>query len=345
MSIYRRVWFIGFALVSLVVLAACGGNGGDGGDGDGSGVAFQLPVPGEYSLAATGTIEIDIVREEVNAAPLALGAPETGEFSGGLTIQLGEDGKFTISNEDGVLLVVEEVKDGPITLRQNEDKPSTGTISEDGVEIELNVLAELGDGVTTTHEQPFLLEGDGDPLADEGATVAPPADAEPVRFMPVEGYRDLNMAIIEMFIIPSFREQEEFQESLKVDFSDPVDDATDCGTGAAVDDPAVEISGVNVTRVGEDLEVEVATVQSPTKSFEESYSMAIILLLFGYEGLAEFHAGLQQQGQTDSKGNVIPGTEGSVTRLSCAWTAKLSSFALSMGRTPKLTRTTTPSGC
>ena len=98
-----------------------------------------------------------------------------------------------------------------------------------------------------------------------------------------------------------------------LEFSDPPNDATDCATGAAVDDPAVEISGVNVTRVGEDIEVEVVTVQSPTISFEEAYSMAIILLWFGYEGLAEFHAGLQQQGQTDSKGNVIPGTEGSVT--------------------------------
>jgi len=98
-----------------------------------------------------------------------------------------------------------------------------------------------------------------------------------------------------------------------LEFSDPKDDATDCATGAAVDDPAVEISGVNVRKVGDDIEVEVATVQSPTKSFEEAYSMAIILLLFGYEGLAEFHAGLGKQGQTDSNGNVIPGTEDSVT--------------------------------
>ena len=97
-----------------------------------------------------------------------------------------------------------------------------------------------------------------------------------------------------------------------LEFSDPLDDATDCATGAAVDDPAVEISGVNVKKVGETIVVEVVPVQSPTISFEEAYSIAVILLLFGWEGLAEIHAGEQRQGQTDSSGNVISGTEDNV---------------------------------
>ena len=47
-------------------------------------------------------------------------------------------------------------------------------------------------------------------------------------------------------------------------------------------------------------------------SFED-YSNAIILFLFGCEGLAEFHAGLMEQGRLDSNGQVIPGTEDAVT--------------------------------
>ncbi len=66
MSIFRRVSFLGFALVSLVVLAACGGDG-DGGDG-----AFELPPPGEYSFEVTGTMEIEFFEEEVSAAPVAI---------------------------------------------------------------------------------------------------------------------------------------------------------------------------------------------------------------------------------------------------------------------------------
>ena len=54
-------------------------------------------------------------------------------------------------------------------------------------------------------------------------------------------------------------------------------------------------------------------VQSPRLSFRQVYSMAVILLWFGYEGLVEFHAGERRQGQTDSSGNVIPGTEDDVT--------------------------------
>ena len=94
--------------------------------------------------------------------------------------------------------------------------------------------------------------------------------------------------------------------------SDAKDDATDCNTGAAVDDPAVDISGVNVSKVGETIVVEVVPVQSPETSLED-FSFAIIVLLFGFEGLAEIHAGLLREGLIDSDGSIIPGSEGQVT--------------------------------
>ncbi len=328
MSIFRRASFLGFALVALAVLAACGGNGGDG---DGSEETFELPAPGEYSFEVTGTMEVQFLEEAVSTGPVTLQETETVDYEGSLRISLGENGSFTILDKDGLILKVEEVPEGPITLTQNEDKPSTGTISEDGVEIELNVLAELRAGVTTTHEQPIILEGPDNPFSDEGATLTPPPDAEPVKFdFDVESATGVGVFISFVTFALAEATAQEIEEIFGetddqgqdgadedpmsvLEFSDPKDDATDCATGETVDDPAVEISGVNLTKVGDDIEVEVATVQSPTLSFEEAYSMAVILLWFGYEGLAEFHAEERRQGQTDSSGNVIPGTEGSVT--------------------------------
>ena len=126
MSITRRVIFFGLALVPLLLLAACGG------DDDDSGEAFQLLPPGEYSLEVTGTMEIEIVPEEVSAAPRALGQPETSDVSGNLTIQLGENGLFTIK-AGGANLVAGNLQGGPVTLYQSEVKPSTGTVSNDGI--------------------------------------------------------------------------------------------------------------------------------------------------------------------------------------------------------------------
>ena len=97
-----------------------------------------------------------------------------------------------------------------------------------------------------------------------------------------------------------------------IELSDPKGDATDCATGAAVDDPAVDISGVNVSKVGETIMVEVVPVQSPETSLED-FSFAIIVLLFGFEGLAEIHAGLLREGFIDSGGSIIAGSEGQVT--------------------------------
>ena len=64
MSIFRRVSFLGLALASLVVLAACGGDG----DGGGGGEAFERPAPGEYVFDVEATIEFTLTEPAVSAA-------------------------------------------------------------------------------------------------------------------------------------------------------------------------------------------------------------------------------------------------------------------------------------
>ena len=172
LSITRRGIFLGLALVPLVLLAACGD------DDDDSGEAFQLPPAGEYSFEVTGTMEIEIVPEEVSAAPRALGQPETSDVSGNLTIQLGEDGGFTISAKDGATLFAVTPQGDSITFTQNEAIPSTGTISGDGVEVELNLEAELPTGETTTSEEPIRLEGEGNPKASARFLAIDPASVK-----------------------------------------------------------------------------------------------------------------------------------------------------------------------
>jgi len=324
-SLFRRVWYLGFALVSLVVLAACDGNGGDG---DGRGETFELPSPGEYSFEVTGTIEVQFLEEAVSAGPVTLQETETGEVSGRLTIQLGEDGKFTIKDKDGVDLVVGNLEGGPITFTQNEDKPSTGTISSDGMEIELNVLAELRDGVTTTHEQPFLLEGDGDPFSDEGATLSTQPDAEPVNFVSAD---EVDPRLI--FGIPAlfiglfggfgFEETDDLTSDdddadLPTVFSDAAGDAFECAGGedAVVDDANVDILVVDVAQLLDGVVVRVKLGKSPQES-KEWFSFSVQVQI-GQEGRFqvgqdEVHDGEPNSGRLDDAGQVIPDSEGDVT--------------------------------
>ena len=213
MTISQRPWYLVFALLPLLALAlaACGGDD----DGD---EAFELPPPGEYSFEVTGTMEIEFLEEAVSAAPLALGAPRTVDYEGSFRIKLGEGRSFTISKGGVVWVAGKEVEGAeggafPIKFTQNEEMESSGTISEDGMKIELNVVAELSTGETTTHQQPFLLEGAGDPFSDEGATLAPP-NAEPVIFNPdpeefaSQEFPALNIVIAAMFIHELFGGEE-----------------------------------------------------------------------------------------------------------------------------------------
>ncbi len=155
----------------LTLLAACGGDDDD--------EAFELPPAGEYSFEVTGTIEVEIAREEVSAAPFAAGQRQTGEVSGGLTIQLADDGSFTIKDKEGVDLLVVNVEGGPIHLAQNEATPSSGNVGPEGTTIELNPEATLPSGETATSEAPIKLESDDHLGVDSSVTLTTPADAAP----------------------------------------------------------------------------------------------------------------------------------------------------------------------
>jgi len=330
-SIFRRVSFLGFALVSLVVLTACGGDG-DGGDG-----AFELPPPGEYSFEVTGTMEVLFLEDAVSAAPLAIGVPQVGNVSGDLTIQLGEDGKFTITDREGVNLVVGELEAGPITFTQNEDRQSTGTISGDGVEIDLNVEAwQTGsDGpVTSRNEQPIRLEGDGDPFSDEGAALSTPPDAEAVNFVSVDNVDPslifgLPAVFISLFggfgfdlVTPVVTPDDDAElptdtEEQGSDFTDAEGDEYECAGGedAQVDDGDVDILSVGVTQVLGGVEVRVELRESPPEG-QEWFSSSVQVKI-GQEGRfqvgqSEVHDGTPNSGRLDDAGNVIPGSEADV---------------------------------
>ena len=336
MSIFRRVSILGLALVSLVVLAACGG------DGDGGGEAFELPAPGEYSFEVTGTMEVQFLEEAVSAAPLALGQPQVGNVSGGLTIQLGEDGKFTIKDREGVDLVVGDLEGGPITFTQNEEKQSTGTISGDGVEIELNVEAwQTGsDGpVTSRNEQPIRLEGDGNPFSDEGATLSTPPNAEAVGFVSADdvvpaasfGIQVLFIGLFGGFgidlVTPVFTPSPDAElptaepptdtEEQGAEFTDTEGDEFECAGGedADVDDGDVDVVAVGVTQVLGGVEVRVELRESPPEG-EEWFSSSVQVKI-GQEGRiqvgqSEVHDGTPNSGRIDEAGGVIPGSEADV---------------------------------
>jgi hypothetical protein len=97
-----------------------------------------------------------------------------------------------------------------------------------------------------------------------------------------------------------------------IELQDPTDDATDCATGENVVDPAVEISGVNLTTDGDGIVVEVVTVQSPETSFFD-FSAAIRVTLGDFGALAEIHDGARQEGLFGSDGGITPGSEDHVT--------------------------------
>lgn len=325
MSVFRRVSFLGFALVPLVVLAACGGDGGDGGGEE----AFDLPPPGEYSFTVTGTIDVEFSEPGVGAVPVALGGLQGVPVEGGLRIQLGEDGNFTITGKDGVELVAgketEAGADGgslPITFRQNEDKPSTGSISRSGVMLaEFFLEAEQPDTdgtVTTTNEEPVRLESDGNPFSDEGANLATPPGAEPVGFDPGlaahAGFLITHILLrIEAEETEAIREEEERQqesrvleESLKAIFTDSEGDGQVCDSGEGVDDPAVDIQSVAVTDVDTRVDVDVGMGQSPLKSAKDfSFSVQLRIGQEGSYQVAQYevHAGQANSGlqETPSK--------------------------------------------
>lgn len=94
--------------------------------------------------------------------------------------------------------------------------------------------------------------------------------------------------------------------SLHID--DPSEDTFVCNTEEPVNDPAVDIVGVNISRTGDITKIEVAMAEPPAESFED-YSFALLIQSMNFNALIEMHAGQQQQGLLNSSGLVIPDTE------------------------------------
>ena len=332
MSIFRRVSFLGLALASLVVLAACGG--------DGDGARVELPAPGEYFIDVEANIEFTLTQPEVSAAAVGEVQVYSGQGMGstGITISTPGGGEQIIGSFGGMQITV-DINPGDdgfqIRISQQPDEESTlsemteqeGTLGALFIEFEIPADRIPGDreGTATLMNadplllgslrvldvtEPFSLQGpDGYgpvPLTDDAGQTVGEITAFDLTLNPIDGLvadgADVEPQPEDEAELPTDTEEQGSERK------DPKDDATDCATGESVDDPAVDIDEVNVRKVGDDIEVEVVPVQSPTKSFKD-YSNAIILFLFGWEGLAEFHAGLMRQGQTDSNGDVIPGTE------------------------------------
>ncbi len=162
---------IAAAILALLMAAACGG---DGDNGDDSGTAeVELPSPGEYEFAVTGTMEIEIMEDQVSAAPaMAQGEDtqtvdltgdatinfETGEFN---IAQFGISGKITLGGEET-----------DIQVNQNPDTPSTGQTTADETKIDLYLEIELNNAQTIVgrNEDPVRLQADGPWYFAEGTT-------------------------------------------------------------------------------------------------------------------------------------------------------------------------------
>jgi len=99
------------------------------------------------------------------------------------------------------------------------------------------------------------------------------------------------------------------EPSVSHQIDDPLEDTYVCNTEELVNDPAVDIVGVNVSRTGNITKIEVALAEPPIGSFED-YSFAVLFQSTGCNALIEMHAGHQQQGLLNSSGFVIPDTEG-----------------------------------
>ena len=174
MSIFRRVSLLGFALVSLVALAACGGNG----DGDGGGEAFERPAPGEYVFDVEATIEFTLTEPAVSAAAGVL-QTYTGMGTGTATVNVteppeGGDGEVITGYFGGMkfeLTIRGGDSEFPIEIIQLPDEDSSEWRMSRGTSAVPSVLTELGPFivVVTIPEGDTLTNVDSVPLeSNEG---------------------------------------------------------------------------------------------------------------------------------------------------------------------------------
>ena len=334
MPMLNRFALVSLAAFALAVIAACGG--GDDGDD-----AFELPPPGEYRFAVTGTVEIEFTEPGVSAGSIALQEAETGEASGELTFELLEDGTFVISAPDGVLMQIEEVTRSPVTITQNEDTSSNGAITSDGMVWTLGVGAMLPSGEVLTGQAPFEfeLEGDGNPFTDNNPPYGfnPPPGWGPVPFTDSTG-NDLfiiNDVALDLTLVngPPVDEDEElsdedFEATTEAEFDalefelgacddcwsfpDPEGDDVFCGTEELANNPTVDIVRVNFFESGGVYWMEVFPAASPADAFDNDDSWSTGGSLGGRMAIAEAHNNVLRVGLLDPDGGdfapLVPGS-------------------------------------
>lgn len=188
---------IAAAILALLLAAACGG---DGDNGDDSGTAeVELPSPGEYDFAVTGTMEIEITEDQVSAAPVTIQEEDTQtvDLTGDATINF-ETGEFNIAQFgiSGKITLGGEETD--IQVNQNPDTPSTGQTSADETKLDLYFEMDLIDAIEEMQvpstlvmrtEGPVRLQADGPWNFTQGTTgqgppfiLETPDDSPPVQF-------------------------------------------------------------------------------------------------------------------------------------------------------------------
>ena len=314
MHLLKRFAFVSLAAFALAVIAACGG--GDDGDD-----AFELPPPGEYRFEVTGTVEIEFTEPGVSAGSIALQEAETGEASGELTFELLEDGTFVISAPDGVLMQIEEVTRGPVTITQDEDTSSDGAITSDGMVWTLNVGAMLPSGETLTGQAPLELEGDGNPFLDSGQPFDfnPPPGWGPVPFTDGSGNDVfiINDVALDLSLVegPSVDEDDELSDEdfdataeaefdaleteeaqLQAEFADEEGDDVFCESGEPANNPTVDVTGVNFFGPPGAFHMEVFTGASPAAAFDGDTSWSIGVSVGDQGAIAEVHEGQPRVG-------------------------------------------------
>ena len=178
-------------LFALVAFAACG----DDDDGGGGG---EIPPAGTYQFDVTGMVEVEFPAEGVSAGPVALPQTQTGAVSGGLTIQLNDDGSFTIPE----LNLSATVEGNIVTFSGRPDQPSTGQTGSDGTTVDVTAQVQFSDGTVGRNVDPLPLESEGALSLDDPLTLNPPPDFGGVPFADEGGIIILNVTGGELILTP-----------------------------------------------------------------------------------------------------------------------------------------------
>ncbi len=339
MSIFHRVSFHGFALVPLFVLAACGGNG------DEDGVQVELPAPGEYFFDIEATIEFTLTQPAVSAAAVGLPLTYSGQGTGSTGISVAKPtggekifGRFggmeiTVDidpGDDGFQIRITQRPDEESTLSENTEQE--GTLASLFFEFQLPSGRIPGDGEGTATlmnvdplllgsvqvvdlTKPFALQGpDGYgpvPLTDEAGLTVGEFVGFDITLTPGDDVIDMGDLVED----GGDEEPEPPDEPVLIS-TDTLSDATECDSGAAVEDAAVDIFAIDFIQQLDGITFRVHLEGSPLESIK--WFSHSVQLQVGQEGRFqvaqnEIHDGEPNSGRIDDAGNVIPGSEGDVT--------------------------------